>query len=171
MSRREEHLEDKFAQNAVKFGKDEYKDNSTHMFGGLANLKSVEDHKKAVEEANKPKGLIERKLNRIFGAASDVKTMFFTGFKTGFIVGGIFGSLVGTYYAITTRSLMALPFVAISTGSSFGFFMGIGMIMRNELEGNDEEKSTFSSPQFMVFELEKESKEFKCVPIYQQFRV
>ena len=114
----------------------------------MGNLKSVEDYKKVEEEKNKPKGLIERKLNRIFGAVGDVKSMFLTGFKTGFIVGGVFGSLVGTYYAITTRSFVAIPFVAVSTGCSFGFFMGIGMIMRNEMEGNEDlnEKQSFSSP-------------------------
>ena len=67
-----------------------------------------------------------------------MKAMFFTGFKTGFLVGGIFGTLVGSYYAVTTKSFMALPFVAVSTGCSFGFFMGIGMIMRNEMEGNED---------------------------------
>ena len=92
----------------------------------------------------KTKSLLERKLIRIFGAVGDVKSMFLTGFKTGFAVGGIFGSLVGIYYGITQRSFIAIPFVAISTGCSFGFFMGIGMIMRNEMEG--EQALEFNSP-------------------------
>jgi hypothetical protein len=53
----------------------------------------------------------------------------------GAIVGGIFGGLTGLYYAITTRSLMYIPLLAISSGASFGFFMGIGSIMRNEMLG------------------------------------
>ena len=64
--------------------------------------------------------------------------MFFTGFKMGFVVGGIFGGLMGTYYAVTYRSLMYVPMAAIGSGSSFGFFMGIGMVMRTEMEGKDE---------------------------------
>lgn len=76
MSRKENFLDDKYANKAVSFSQDSYKDNSTHMFGGMEQLKSVEDRKRAVEEANKPKGLVERKLNRIFGAMGDVKVMF-----------------------------------------------------------------------------------------------
>jgi hypothetical protein len=69
----------------------------------------------------------------------DVKTMFFQGFKMGFIVGGIFGGLMGTYYAIVHRSFLYIPMSALGSGGSFGFFMGIGMIMRSEMEGRDEE--------------------------------
>jgi hypothetical protein len=65
--------------------------------------------------------------------------MFFMGFKTGFIVGSIFGTLVGAYTAIQYRTFYFLPIAAITTGCSFGFFMGIGMIMRNEMEENNVE--------------------------------
>lgn len=141
------------------------------MYGGMDNIKSVEDRKKAIEDANKPKGLIERKLNRIFGAMGDVKVMFIQGFKTGFIVGGIFGSLIGTYYAITTRAITYIPIIAISTGSSFGFFMGIGMIMRNEMEGNEQMLPPNGFNQYMIYEFDKEKRELNCKPLYQQFRV
>lgn len=77
-------------------------------------------------------------MNRIFGAASEVKTMFFQGFKMGFIVGSIFGGVMGIYYAYVSRSLISIPIAAVATGASFGFFMGIGMIMRTEMEGLDE---------------------------------
>lgn len=77
-------------------------------------------------------------MERIFGAATEVKTMFFTGFKMGFIVGGIFGGIMGTYYAFVSRSLISIPIAAVATGASFGFFMGIGMVMRTEMEGLDE---------------------------------
>ena len=77
-------------------------------------------------------------MERIFGAVGDVRQMFFQGFKMGFIVGGIFGGLMGTYYAIVQRQFMFIPMSAIGSGCSFGFFMGIGMIMRAEMEGNDD---------------------------------
>jgi hypothetical protein len=94
---------------------------------------------KEFEEANKPDSLVKRKLNRIFGAATEVKTMFFTGFKMGACVGGIFGGLMGSYYAITTRTFMYIPMVAMGSGASFGFFMGIGMVIRTEMEGKEDE--------------------------------
>jgi hypothetical protein len=53
----------------------------------------------------------------------------------GAIVGGIFGGLTGCWYAYQTRSLLVIPMVALTSGGSFGFFMGVGMIMRNEMEG------------------------------------
>lgn len=56
----------------------------------------------------------------------------------GFIVGGIFGGLMGLYYAVTTRQIMYIPMSAIGSGCSFGFFMGIGMIIRSEMEGAGE---------------------------------
>ena len=69
----------------------------------MQNLNSVEAAKRELEEKNKPKGLIERKLNRIFGAMGDVKTMFIQGFKSGFIVGGIVGlATVGISSSATT---------------------------------------------------------------------
>jgi Reactive mitochondrial oxygen species modulator 1 len=51
----------------------------------------------------------------------------------GAIVGGIFGGLTGLYYAITTRSFMYIPMIALTSGGSFGFFMGVGMVMRSEM--------------------------------------
>ena len=72
-------------------------------------------------------------MKRIFGALGDGKTMFLQGFKMGAIVGGIFGGLTGLYYAITTRSFMYIPMFALTSGGSFGFFMGVGMVMRSEM--------------------------------------
>ena len=53
----------------------------------------------------------------------------------GAIVGGIFGGLTGIYYAYQTKSFLVIPMVALTSGGSFGFFMGVGMIMRSEMEG------------------------------------
>lgn len=37
---------------------------------------------------------------------------------------------------------MYIPMAAIGSGASFGFFMGIGMIMRSEMEGiNNEDQN------------------------------
>ena len=66
-----------------------------------------------------------------------MKVQFLQGFKMGFIVGSVFGGLMGTYYAITYRQFMMIPMSALGSGGSFGFFMGIGMIMRSEMEGAD----------------------------------
>ena len=43
---------------------------------------------------------------------------------------------MGSYYAIIYRQFTYIPMAAIGSGSSFGFFMGIGAIMRTEMEGN-----------------------------------
>ena len=51
----------------------------------------------------------------------------------GAVVGGIFGGLTGLYYAVQTRSLMYIPMIMLTSGGSFGFFMGVGMIMRSEM--------------------------------------
>ena len=74
-------------------------------------------------------------MKRIFGAAGQAQTQFLQGFKMGAIVGGIFGSLTGLYYSYQTKSLLVIPMIALTSGGSFGFFMGVGMIMRSEMEG------------------------------------
>ena len=50
---------------------------------------------------------------------------------------------MGTYYAIVYRSILYIPMAAIGSGSSFGFFMGIGMVMRTEMEGLDDEEKSY----------------------------
>ena len=82
-------------------------------------------------------------MERIFGGMSSVKTMFFNGFKIGFCVGGIFGGMMGLYYAVIYRTFYYMPAAAIGSGCSFGFFMGIGMIMRTEMEGADSENADY----------------------------
>ena len=99
------------------------------MKGLNSDLRKVRE----LEEANKPDGIVQRKMMRIFGAVGEVRTMFFNGFKMGFAVGGIFGGLMGTYYAVVYRTVMYIPMAAIGSGASFGFFMGIGMVMRTEM--------------------------------------
>lgn len=73
-------------------------------------------------------------MKRLFGTVGQMQTMFLQGFKMGAVVGGIFGGMTGLYYAFQTRSFMYIPMIMLTSGGSFGFFMGIGNIMRSEME-------------------------------------
>ena len=67
--------------------------------------------------------------------------MFWQGFQTGFVVGSIFGGVMGVVSAVQYRTFYFFPVAAISSGCSFGFFMGLGMLIRSEME----EKSDLES--------------------------
>lgn len=82
-----------------------------------------------VEKEKKPTRF-QRKMNRIFGTGQATSTLFLTGFMTGGAVGGIFGGLMGVIQAVRMRSFMVIPISMIATGTSFGFFMGLGMTIR-----------------------------------------
>lgn len=100
--------------------------------------------------------------------------MFFTGFKMGFVVGGIFGGLMGTYYAVSYRSFMYIPMAAIGSGSSFGFFMGIGMVMRTEMEGTDETKDLDNNPHtspYMITTIDPNTGKISSVPLYKPYQI
>ena len=56
---------------------------------------------------------------------------FFTGFAFGGVIGASFGSLFGVFAAWQYRSLSLIPAMALSSGCSFGFFMGIGQVIRS----------------------------------------
>ena len=84
-----------------------------------------------IAESERELTLFEKKMKRMFGGANDVKKLFTAGFMTGSMVGCTFGGVLGAFYAIQTRSFMTFPLVAITTGASFGFFMGIGAIFRS----------------------------------------
>ena len=103
-------------------------------------------------------------MKRIFGAAGQAQTQFLQGFKMGAMVGGIFGGITGLYYAYQTRSLLVIPMIALSSGGSFGFFMGVGMIMRSEMEGAEEENQSYDVC------INKESGEVEYTPIYQKYQ-
>lgn len=88
--------------------------------------------------------LFEKKMQRMFGGASNVTTLFYHGFRTGCAVGLTFGGVLGCITAVQARSISMVPMVAIPTGLSFGFFMGIGAIFRSgymegieDLDGSD----------------------------------
>ena len=100
--------------------------------------------------------------------------MFFTGFKMGFVVGGIFGGLMGTYYAIVYRTFMYIPMAAIGSGSSFGFFMGIGMVMRTEMEGSEDTKHYDNDPlnsPYMITKIDPQTWKVSVSPMYKPYEV
>ena len=74
----------------------------------------------------------ERKKLRIMGESKTMKNAFFNGFLVGGAVGCLFGSLTGTYLAYQMRQISMIPLAALSSGCTFGFFMGIGSMIRSE---------------------------------------
>ena len=50
---------------------------------------------------------------------------------------------MGTYYAAVYRTIIYIPTAALGSGTSFGFFMGIGAVMRSEMEGVTKEDDDF----------------------------
>ena len=125
---------------------------------------------KEIEEAKREPTLMERKIKRIFGGVGSAGMMFQTGFKLGATVGGIFGGLIGTFYAISSRQLLILPMSIIGTGCSFGFFMGIGMILRTQMEGKDENQSETNVFEVLKLEYNQENGKMEIIsePIYQK---
>ena len=135
-------LEDKYAKKAVSFKQEaatyDAPNNPELQLEQLQKMEGLDSELKkkiALEQAVHKPGIFERKMKRIFGAVGDVNRLFLQGFKMGFVVGGIFGGLTGCYYAFQYRAFYYIPIAAITSGGSFGFFMGVGMVMRNEMEG------------------------------------
>ena len=82
-----------------------------------------------------------------------MRNLFFTGFKMGSAVGGIFGGVMGTYYAVTTKTISLIPISVFGTGLSFGFFMGMGMVLR---QGNME--ATDDSNDYMIESIDEDGR-------------
>ena len=70
-------------------------------------------------------------MKRIFGESKKLRNAFFTGFMMGGTVGALMGGLTGTYFALKFKQFSLIPLMAVTSGGSFGFFMGIGAIMRS----------------------------------------
>ena len=95
--------------------------------------KIFDEEEREAQIPRKPDTFLVRKMKRIFGGANDAKKMFLYGFKFGAMVGGSFGGVFGTFYAIKHRQFMYIPIAMLSSGCSFGFFMGLGFILRNQM--------------------------------------
>ena len=124
----------------------------------MKGLSSHIDQLKEEEEKNRPPTRWERKMNRIFGESKKIRNSFLTGFMMGGTVGALMGGLTGTYFAFKFKQFSLIPLMAITSGGSFGFFMGIGAIMRSGqmqpkllAEDKDYQINTFD-PKLGVFE-------------------
>ena len=53
------------------------------------------------------------------------------GFMMGGCVGALMGGLTGTYFAFKFRQMSLIPIMALTSGGSFGFFMGVGATLRS----------------------------------------
>ena len=84
------------------------------------------DEPKAVEV---PPTRMQRKFKRIFGSGHASTKLFVGGFTTGCMIGGVFGGLIGLFTAVQYRSFAALPLSMAASGVSFGFFMGMRMVI------------------------------------------
>lgn len=73
-----------------------------------------------------------RKLRLLRSKSKEMYANFSNGFLIGSLVGGSFGTIIGLYTAVVNRSLLLLPLSAIISAASFGFFLGVGSILRNE---------------------------------------
>ena len=166
ITNKEKVMEDKYAKNAKSFKNETAPAPNTSGHQQMIGLGSDLAKQRAFEEANKQETLFRRKMKRIFGAVGDVQSMFFAGFKMGFVVGGIFGGLLGTYYSVAYRQILYIPMAAIGSGCSFGFFMGIGMVMRTEMEGEDGSRKA----EYYVTTIDRNG-EMKMQPMYSRFEI
>ena len=102
MSSKNQVMDDKYATKASTFTNQETL-SDLERYQQMEGFSSKDRIQLEEQLANKPETLIQRKLNRIFGAVGSLRNMFFNGFKMGFIVGGVFGGLMGLYYSVVYR--------------------------------------------------------------------
>ena len=147
MSREEKVMEDTYATQSVHYDnitKDAIKSGKStdnELFGTSSH--HFTDREKELQQ-KKPDGLLARKMKRMFGGAGNLSTHFLQGAKMGALVGASFGGLMGAYYAISYKSFYLMPAMALGSGASFGFFMGIGMVMRGSMDKkNDLEEDMY----------------------------
>lgn len=86
----------------------------------------------------KAESRLQIKWNRIkktvFGEAG-VSNKFVQGVIMGATVGAVAGTFFGFISFIQHRKVIYIPLVAISMSISFGFFMGVGTVIRTEESG------------------------------------
>ena len=91
-----------------------------------------EERKKLLQQqqlAQRP-SYLTRKMKRLFGGAGQTTSRFAIGFMQGGITGLAVGLVSGLYLAIKTRRLSLFFISPILSGASFGFFMGVGYMIR-----------------------------------------
>ncbi|CAG9319483.1 unnamed protein product [Blepharisma stoltei] len=88
------------------------------------------------ESKKKPSRLLAKwnRLKSTFVGKEGFSEKFIQGFKMGGIVGGIFGSLSGIFAAWKTKNPIYIPISGAIMGLSFGFFMGVGSVVRSDDE-------------------------------------
>ena len=84
----------------------------------------------------------------------------------GAVVGGIFGGLTGIYYAFVTRQIRYIFIVAAPSAGSFGFFMGVGNIMRSEMEP----ASDSCEIDYQLQRIEASTGELTYQPVYKRYQ-
>ena len=171
MSKHDKLLEDKFASSAVSFS-DAPKKSPGEIEVDLAmrdmtGFSSIERKKQEAIEAERKPTLVERKMRRIFGAAGEFQKLFIQGAMMGAVVGGTFGAIAGTYYAFLTRSFWYIPMSALGSGASFGFMMGIGMVIRNQMEDRD----STSDEDYMLVKLSADGRTLEHEPVYKRYQL
>ena len=75
----------------------------------------------------------DRISNTLFGS-SGMSGKFVQGAMMGATVGGVAGTFFGLVSFIQHRKLVYIPLVALSMAISFGFFMGVGTVIRSDDE-------------------------------------
>ena len=168
MSKHEKVMEDKYASSAVSF-KDKAVAPSEPVINlaqnDMSSYASVERAKQEALEAERKPTLLEKKMRRIFGAAGDFQKLFLQGAMMGAVVGGTFGALAGTYYAFVTRSFWYIPMSALGSGASFGFMMGIGMVIRNQMD----EKDSTSDEDYMIVKISADGSTVEREALYKRY--
>lgn len=72
------------------------------------------------------------RIKRTFTGDGGFSERFFMGAKMGFMVGGIFGGLAGVMGFMRTGQFLYVPVSILISGLSFGFFLGVGTIVRSD---------------------------------------
>ena len=112
---------------------------------------SMTGQQKPAKDEDVPLTRFQRKKQRILGEASGMKSAFFGGFMVGGAVGGIFGSLTGCYLAYQYKQISLIPLLALSSGCTFGFFMGINALIRTNPNMAPRDRSEDSTYQLKEF--------------------
>jgi len=89
-----------------------------------------EKHKtNLIHQGNSSK--LARKFLKLKNWANAAKNNAKQGAMMGFMVGGLFGGAVGLYSAFQTKRFLAIPISIIVSGTSFGFILGCGSLVRS----------------------------------------